>query len=376
MRVVYFALIIGLLFGMAAAVAQQNNATVQAGPSIRAGYGPSADVFVNGLFAIRIPASAGGMSPMQRAQAVADRLNRAFANGMTWQDMRVGQFQGLWGVGIGTQLIATADANSARAYRLSPGQLASRWARQTVIAMGGQPQMIAAQLQPVPSMVAGARAEITPTWVTTPAKTVPLLDAATGNEIGSVMVAGTRAQLNMVNAVIEYQSTSDGATVWTFVPVTSTSVTSPTRVQGVGLTSIPSNLIPMTGWMMGNDVTNAITNSGTKWNAAISSNLIQNKLELQGNTKIVPVYSMDSNQIIGAAQIVGSMQGVGQTSSVMASTSDNMWKLTPTASKMPSTGTPTGLTDVLVSSMIMVPSTATTMPPSPPESGETMPPSY
>ena len=383
MRVVYFALIIGLLFGMAAAVAQQNNATVQAGPSIRAGYGPSADVFVNGLFAIRIPASAGGMSPMQRAQAVADRLNRAFANGMTWQDMRVGQFEGLWGVGIGDQLVATADRNSARAFELSPGDLASRWANQTVIALGGNPQMIASQLQPVPSMVAGARAEITPTWTTANTKTVPLLDSESGNEIGTVMVAGTTSQLNKVNSVIAYHHTSEGAEVWTFVPITGTSTTSPTRVQGVGLTSIPSNLIPMTGWMMGNDVTNAITDSGTKWNAAISSSLITNKLQLQGNTKIVPMYSMDSNQIIGAAQIVGSMQGVGQTSSVVASPSGSMWKLAATSAQVPPTGTPTGLTDVVVSSLIMVPMTPsmttpetpeTTTPPSPPMEGETTPP--
>ena len=375
MRAVYFALIIGMLFAAAAAVAQQNNATVQAGPSIRAGYGPSADVFVNGLFAIRIPASAGGMSPMQRAQIVADRLNQAFNAGLSWESLRVSQFEGIWGVGIDSQLIATADANSARAYRTTPGQLASRWARQTVIAMGGNPQMIASQLQPIPSMVAGARAEITPTWTTANTKTVPLLDSESGNEIGSVMVAGTTSQLNKVNSVIAYHSTSEGAEVWTFVPVTSTSVTSPTRVQGVGLTSIPSNLIPMTGWQMGNDVMQMINQSGTKWNAYVSSNLIQNKLELQGNTKIVPVYSMDSNQIIGAAQVVGSLQGIGETSSVVASPSGSMWKLVATSAQVPPTGTPTGLTDVVVSSLIMVETTAPEMttPPSPPEPGETPP---
>lgn len=384
MRAVYLVLVIGLLFTMAAANAQQDKATVQPGPSIRAGFPASADVMVNGIFAMRIPASAGGMSPMQRAQAVADRLNQAFASGMTWQDLRVSQFGGLWGVAIGSRLVATADRNSARAFGLPTGQLASRWANQTVIALGGQPQMIASQLKPIPSMVAGARAEITPTWTTSQTKTVPLLDSQTGNEMGSVMVAGTRAQLNKVNAVIVYASTSDGANVWTFVPVTSRSIMSPMRVQGVGLVSMPSNLVPMTGWMTGSDVMQMINQSGTRWNSAISSSLISNKLQLQGNTKVVPVYSMDSNMIIGAAQIVGSMQGISQTQAVMLSPSGNMWKLSATAAQMPPTGTPTGLTDVVVSSLIMIPAATgaappATMPestpPAPPES-PTTPPSY
>ena len=384
MRAVYLVLVIGLLFTMAAANAQQDKATVQPGPSIRAGFPASADVLVNGIFAMRIPAAAGGMSPMERAQAVADRLDQAFASGMTWQDLRVSQFGGLWGVAIGSQLVATADKNSARAFGLPTGQLASRWANQTVIALGGQPQMIASQLKPIPSMVAGARAEIVPTWTTSQTKTVPLLDSETGNEMGSVMVAGTRTQLNKVNAVIVYASTSDGANVWTFVPVTSRSIMSPMRVQGVGLVSMPSNLVPMTGWMTGSDVMQMISQSGTRWNSAISSSLISNKLQLQGNTKVVPVYSMDSNMIIGAAQIVGSMQGISQTQAVMLSPSGDMWKLSATAAQMPPTGTPTGLTDVVVSSLIMIPAATgaappATMPestpPAPPES-PTTPPSY
>lgn len=386
MRAVYFALIIGLLFAVIAADAQQMKATVQPGPVVRSGFPASADVFVNGFFALRIPASAGGMSPMQRAQDIGDRLDRAFASGLIWENLRVSQFNGSWGVGIDSRLVATADANSARAYRTTPGQLASRWARQTVIAMGGQPQMIASQLQPIPSRVAGARAEITPTWVTSPTKTVPLLDSQTGNEMGSVMVAGTTDQLNKVNSVIVYQSTSDSAKVWTFVPVTSTSVTAPTRVQGVGLTNIPASFMPMTGWMMGSEVTTAITNMGTRWNAAISSMLTTNKLQLQGSTKVVTLYSMDTGQVIGAAQVVGSLQGVRQTQLVAAMTSDSAWKLMPTAARMPPTGTPTGLTDVLVSSLIMVPMAPSmttpetpemTTPPSPPGEGETTaPPSY
>ena len=386
MRVMYFALVIGLLFAVVAADAQQMSATVQEGPVVRSSFPASADVFVNGLFALRIPAMAGGMSPMQRAQAVASRLNQAFESGLSWESLRVSQFQGLWGVGIDSRLVATADANSARAYRTSPGQLASRWARQTVIAMGGQPQMIASQLQPIPSMVAGERAEITPTWTTAQSKTVPLLDSATGNEMGSVMVAGTTAQLNMVDSVIVYQSTSDSANVWAFVPITGTAITSPTRVQGVGLLSIPAQLIPMTGWQMGSSLAPMITQSGTRWNAAIGSMLTTNKVQLRGNTKVVPVYSMDTNQIIGAAQVVGSMQGISQTQAVVASSSDNMWKLSATAAQMPPTGTPTGLTDVVVSSLIMAPMTPPTTaapestspemttPPSPPTEGETTPP--
>lgn len=379
MRVVYLALIVGLFFAAVTTDAQQSNASVQPGPMVRSGFPASADVFVNGVFALRIPARAARMSPMQRAQAVADRLNQAFAEGLSWESLRVSQFQDEWGVAIDSRLVVTADTNSARAYRTSPGQLASRWARQTVIAMGGEPQMIASQLQPIPGMVAGAQAEITLSWTTSQTKTVPLLDTETGNEMGSVMVAGTREQLNRVNSVILFQTTSDIAHVWTFAPITGASTTSPTRVQGVGVVSIPSALIPLTGWQMGANLMPMITQSGTDWNANISSMLTEKNVQLRGNTKVVPVYSMDTKEIIGAAQVVGSMNGIRQTQAITVSPSGNMWKLSAIASQPPITGTPTGLTDVVVSALIMVPMSGEQMPamttPETPEPEMTTPPS-
>jgi len=376
MRTAYLALAtILLLVAAGASVAQTDQqrlqATVQAGPVVRAGLPSSADVFVGGRFALRIPASAGGMSPMQRAQTIADRMNRAFAAGMSWEDMRVSQVKGLWTVCIDTTVIATADRNSARAFRVSTGNLASSWARQTVVALGGQPQMIAMQLQPIPVAVAGAREELMVNWATSPTKTLPLLNAATGATIGNVVVGGPSDRLNMANAVAMYEYSADSAIVRVFVPIRETSTTGTlSRAHGVGLVGIPAGMLPMTGLRMGADVSDMVTQMGSKWNDTINSRLTQLNLQTHADTKVAPLYSMDSKQVVGAAQIMGMRRGVFPAQMVVCTTSDGMIHFRATSTAYPPMGTPAELNEVVVSALIHVPQPAETAPceePPPPE---------
>lgn len=339
---------------------QSPRVSVQRGPYIGFSRYASADVFVNGRFALRVPRAAGGLTPMRRARIVADRMRSAFAAGYTWNDMKVQQVNGLWTVAIGDRSIVTADRRSARAMGLSTGFLASRWARQSVVALGGQPTMVAQAIGPFPEqMVAGSRQELGRlNWAVSPTKSVPMLDAATSSQSGNITVAGSKGLLAKVNSVVVFTTAIDGATAYTFVPVTDTAVgTSMTRVNGVGVVNVsPDNMPSMAG---GSDFAGTISRMSTRWNAAINSNLIQQRLQVLGNTKIVPLYASDSGKVVGAVQIVGRPNAVTEVRSVALSASGNTHGFSAMSTR-PGTAMSAGnpLTDVVVSAVILPAGTA------------------
>ena len=370
MRIVHIALVICLLLAVVGAsttaLGQQNiNVAVKRASPLACGLPYSAYVFVNGTRAMHIPASASGMVPLKRAEIVAGRLKSAFASGMAWESMRVAYVNRNWVVAAKDTMIITADKNSACAFRTSEGGLASRWAKQTVVALGGNPKLIAAQLRPVKQMVAGAIQEkgVCPPkaikWINSPTKTVMLIDADSGEEIGSVMVAGEQTQLNMVNAVAVYTMASSDQVIYSFVPITSASMSSqPMRVQGVGLVSIPANMVSMQGILTGDQAASRITSMLSQWNRAINAKFMNCDVRLlNGTSKVVPLYSADMNAIVGAAQVVGSASAIANTKSVFVSSSDDMLAfLASSTSCVPVGGAPEMLNNVLVSSIIVVPS--------------------
>ncbi|MHB1001806.1 MAG: hypothetical protein ACYC27_21410 [Armatimonadota bacterium] len=349
---------------MSGDINQQNSgATVQMGPVMQTGMLPSADIFVGQRLAMRIASSAGGFTPMERANIIAGRINNAFAAGLSWEDMRVSEMpNGTWTVAIGDRPIATADSQSARAMGISTARLANRWARQTVIALGGEPILVASQIDPVQVRVAGARQELGALrWSTSPTKTVPLFRTADNTQLGNVMVAGPSANLDRVAAVAVYQYMTNDAMVWTFVPVATTGVTNQTRrILNVGLVSIPSGLLPMTGMQTGADITTILSQPGVPWNNRINTAFPEQRLRTVGASKIVPLYSMESGQIIGAAQVVGMSQAIAQTQSVVISTSGDMMQLSATSAAGPFTAEPEALNNVVVSSLITFPASGTT----------------
>lgn len=346
---------------------QALNATVQPGPRLRTGLPFSADVFVNGVFAMRVPASAGGLTPMQRAERIAERLNQAFAAGLTWQDTIVMQRNGLWTVNIGDNLIATADVNSARAFNTQTGELASRWARQSVVAMGGQPQLIAQQLLPIAVGVAGEQVELGPNWQITPTRSVPLVNVADGQQIGSIMVAGAQNNLNNANAVALYAYSADGANVWQFVPTTSANITGVTvpRAAGVGVVRLSADVLPMANIAMGDEAMQAINQmTPAQWNAMINNRAAGWRVQQAASTKVVPLYSMSTNQIMGAAQVVGNANAVAQTQAVTVSEIDGMLAFSATATPATQiTGQPAAQNNVVVSALITFPGDTTVISP-------------
>lgn len=384
MKALRFSLAVILLLTMAGICAaqvdmdqppQDSRAMVQPGPVVQANLPPSADVYVDGRWALRIPASAGGLNPMQRAEMIANRLNEAFEAGETWQNTFVSQVEGLWVVSLNGRLIATADVNSARAFGIPTSQLANRWANQTVVAMGGQPAMIAQQLQPIPGRVAGVVEEIPMAWTVTPSRTVPLLNAATGERIGDVMVGGATAQLNTVGAVAMYEHSADDAVIISFVPITGTAITeSPSRVQGVGVVGMPTGMVPTAGLRMGTDLQTSLTQMSVQWNTMINTRLRQQNLQLGAPTRIVPLYSMDQNQIIGAAQIVGTAASVAQAQAVVLNMQNGTARFSATTSAAPFTAMPTAQRDVVISALIYMPADEALPPMLPEESPAATPP--
>lgn len=373
MRSVQSAMIVLLLgFLVMPTVAQMNqgqmqpDATVQPGPQLRPGLPFSADVFVNGRFALRVPASAGGLSPMQRARRIADRLNQSFAEGASWQDARVARANGEWSVMLNNRIIATADVNSARAYRVSTGQLAARWARQSVVAMGGQPQLIAQQIMPAEVAVAGEQQEIgepptTPpggpgalTWAATPTKTVPLLDAATGNEIGAVTIAGQRSSLNVADAVVMYTEPADSGTGYIMVPITGTSTTGTlTRANGVGIVGIPASLVQMDRIVTGADIPELTRERLTAVGNTIGNRLRDANLAVAAGTTVVPLYSTDTDEVVGAAYVVGNASQIGRVRTVLVTMDDDVATFRSVAVTPPFTGTPDTLGNVVVSGVVV-----------------------
>jgi hypothetical protein len=357
MRIIRVTALIGMLLALAIAccaqMEQRATADVQQGPVVRSGLPASADVLINGLFALRIPAPAGGMSPMERARIVAARLNQAFEQGMSWEDMRVSQIGGLWSVAIDSTLIATADVRSAQAYHMQTGALASRWARQTVVALGGKPSMIAMQLQPIPTKVAGARAELPMSWAVSPTKTLPLLDASNGNRLGDVTVGGPSNRLESVNAVAMFEYTQDDTIIRVFVPISGASITDQLmRVNGVGLVSIAPAMMTIPRLLTGDAVMQTANQMSSQWNSLINSRLAERNLLSLASTKVVPLYSMDDGQAIGAAQIVGPASSIANTQAVIMSAGDILMQFRATSTAVPSMEMPPTMDNVVISALI------------------------
>lgn len=315
------------------------------------GFPASADIFVGSRHAMRIASAAGGLSPMKRAQIIADRMNKAFAAGATWSDMKVARVGNYTIITARNMPIATIDPTSACLFGVTPNNLASRWLKDTRLAMQST----------VRSRVAGSQQQIGS--MCTAYRNVPLINASTGSNIGNINIAGSTPGLDTTGSVVVYQSTSGNATVYTFVPVDSATGTGTlTRSAGVGVYSVPQSMLPTSTLMTGANVSTMVGQMGTQWNSTVNSNLGQQNLQFSAdmNTKVVPLYAVDSGQAIGAAQVAGSDSAVSQTQSVaVTAMCGDMWQLTPSSSAAPTATLIDAVANVGVSSIIEIPQSST-----------------
>jgi hypothetical protein len=283
---------------------------------------------------------------MQRAQIIRDRLNSAFAAGIGANELRVARSGSNVVLMARNMPIATVDAMSACAFGTTSVALAERWASSTRVAM-----------TPGVQAVAGTQQELGTLWSTSPTLTVPLF-AQNGTALGNVIVAGPQNALSQVNSVVLLQTTQNGNVVWTFVPITGTTPTGTlSRVDSVGLVGVPQSILPSGSMQMGGTVATSVGQMASQWNNNVNAALSSQNLALSANasTKFVPLYSVDNNQIIGAAQVVGSPSSVAATQSVAITGIGSMWQLNASTAQTPSAANLNAQTDVVVSSIIFTP---------------------
>jgi len=195
------------------------------------------EVVVGGMVVMRIRTAAGGYSATQRAEEVAARLNKAFREGLTWNDFRVGEQNRETAV-LTTRgdLIATADRFHAQANGTTPTLLAQAWDTNLVQALGGQ---VASAAATQPAASSGVD------WERQDDKIVPIFSIGTpGVSIGAARVSGPKVEVGRVKAVAQIEAEwKNVLRARIYVPVSSIS-TKLERVQGVSVSALIDYNLP------------------------------------------------------------------------------------------------------------------------------------
>jgi hypothetical protein len=198
------------------------------------------EVVVNGQVVMRIRTAAGGYSATTRAEQVADRLNKSFGEGMTWQDFRVGEMNGETAVlDKRGELIVTADRFHAQANGTTPFLLARAWDTNLVQALGGQPEQVAAAASGQGAAATGSDAAGDVSWERQSDKIVPIFSIGTpGISIGAARVVGPSVEVGRVKAVAQVEAQfQDVVRAHIYIPVASIS-TKIDRVQGASVEAL------------------------------------------------------------------------------------------------------------------------------------------
>jgi len=215
------------------------------------------EVVVNDAVVMRIRTAAGGYSASARAEQVAQRLNKAFAEGLTWRDFRVTNVSRETAiVDSRGQLIVTADRFHAQANGTTPFLLARGWDANLVQALGGgvaaaAPPQPAASTPDAPASVAPPQAAASAAdapavdWESQETKDVPIFSIGTpGISLGLARVTGPRVEVARVKAVAQIEAEFKNILrARIFIPVSSIS-TKIDRVQGVSVAGLIDYNIP------------------------------------------------------------------------------------------------------------------------------------
>ncbi len=163
------------------------------------------EVLVDGEVVLRIRTSAGGRSPYQRAQTVADRLNQLMGDTIEAEDITTGIVNGQEVVLVDGQVLVTADANHARLNGTTPEMLAQSWANNLQVAFGGE-ALRATSSEP------------------TSQKIVPIISAGSGVRVGGAQVTGPRSRVDDVVAVAQIEGSLGSIRGRVLVPVSAQNV--------------------------------------------------------------------------------------------------------------------------------------------------------
>lgn len=190
---------------------------------------------------------AGGYSPLERAEIVAERLRVALEGEVVAEEVRAQPVTAGYGLYIADRLIVSVYAGEAAAHAATPEALARLWGDNIVRALGLEPAPPAQEPTPVEEAAAvasepEAAAEETPAaaavdWTGSAQKWVPIFSLESeGVYLGAAQIAGPTSQVDQVKGVAELRlNFKNLGRIYAYVPVRTISVTKLDRVQGVSV---------------------------------------------------------------------------------------------------------------------------------------------
>jgi hypothetical protein len=232
-----------------------------------------AEVLIGEQAVIVLRTSAGGFTPLERAEIVANRLRSAMAASTEYYDLQAAPLDGGYGVYMNEQLVVAVYQQEANAHGATTEALAILWRDNIVLALGGEiveeppaeqppaeqppaeappaeqppgeapPAEAPPTEQPAPAQPVEAPAEVQAAaeppavdWTGSAQKTVPVFSAENeGLRLGVAQIAGPTSQVAKVKGVAELRlNFQNVGRVYVYIPVSSIS-TSLDRVQGVSV---------------------------------------------------------------------------------------------------------------------------------------------
>jgi len=164
------------------------------------------EILVGDQIVVRLRTSAGGLSPYQRAQEVAQRIQRVTATSMP-STIVMRRVNGQYAVVADGTLLVTADPAEAQLNGMTTARLANFWALRISSALGVR----SGDATPVDQ------------------KIVPIISIGSGTRVGGALVAGASSRLDEVVAVAQIEGRFGNAVrVRALVPVSTENV-----VQGI-----------------------------------------------------------------------------------------------------------------------------------------------
>jgi hypothetical protein len=213
-----------------------------------------AEVLIGERPVIVVRTSAGGYSPLERAEIVANRLRSALATEVAPDDVTVSSIPSGAGLGIRGELIVAVYQPEADAHGATPTALARLWRDNLLLALGHevvepQPEQPAAAedepaepAAPAPGETTAEASSQAPAadavdWTGSAQKWVPVFSLETeGARIGMAQIAGSTAQVDRVKGVYELRLDFERiGRIYAYIPVGTLSITKLDRVQGVSV---------------------------------------------------------------------------------------------------------------------------------------------
>ena len=218
-----------------------------------------AEVLMGENVVIVLRTYAGGYSPLERAEIVAERLRAALEGEVGAEEVQPQPVTAGYGLYVGDRLIVSVYQGEATAHEATPEALARLWGDNIVRALGLEPAPpaeeppAAEELTPaeepapaeeaaaVPSEPAAAAAEppaeAALDWTGSAQKWVPIFSLESeGVYLGAAQIAGPKSQVDQVKGVAELRLNFRRlGRIYAYIPVRTISLQKLDRVQGVSV---------------------------------------------------------------------------------------------------------------------------------------------